>query len=315
MKIADHEIGPHKSVFIQVEAGVTTMGDLARTFEMIEAAAAAGADAFKGIVTNPAKVERRPDRLFGYSEIRRTNAFGSLVAPHEVYVARPIGDLMRETMFTFEEWRKIRDFCHERKLVFYATADHLDAVDMLEALDVPAHKICAWDLTYYPLLDKMIETRKPIIIDIGTATTQELFQIQHRLLRNTYDKEWAMPRPACPNGFLFVHSPHPRGLKDWNLRRMRLSYIWGFSSPDRESWCDYAALGLGAVLLEKRMTLRRDEPRGHHHAISLEPDEFKDWVKGIRQAEAALAEEPWAGSSEAWQDRATNDRQEDGLRA
>lgn len=280
MKIADYEVGPDAPIFLVAELGVTANGSLNTALSLVDAVADAGATAAKFICTSPDKIMASRDVTFTYDTMTGQ-------------ATRPLYDLLKETEFSFREWETIRDHCHQRGVVFFATADHLEAVDMLEALGVPAWKVCAYDLTYHPLTHAMALTRKPILIDIGTAEFLDWFRARG-LARGA-----AMPLLA----------PHPHGDRDWNFSRPRVIgpgtpwETWGFASPGRESWCDFLAIGLGACLLEKRLTLRRDEPRGHHHAISLEPHEFKQWVKQVRLAEAALREDPWGGSEQAWVDR------------
>lgn len=301
MKIGEREIGPGHPVFLQVEAGVTTMGNVRRTCEMIDAAAAAGMDAFKMIVTDPLKVESRPNRLFSYEQWHPAENFTEQVTPYVTEHRRPIGDLLAETVFSYDDWKILRDYCHSRGLIFYATADHLDAVDMLESLGVPAHKLCAWDIAFYPLLEAMRKTGKPILVDVGTATREEVIA-------------------AIPDSrqVIFVHSPHPLAGRNWNMNRLTRFFepdiAYGFSSPGREDWCDFMALGGGASLIEKRLTLNRTEPLGHHHAISLEPDELKVWARAMRMADQARLEDPFAGTEEAWEERRRNDRMPNGLR-
>ena len=300
MNIAEHEIGPAEPVFLVAELGVTSGGDVKRACALVDAVAAAGAHAAKFIVTDPEKIMASRDRLFEYATTDYVGVLKGAMTPLylERTKARPLYDLLAETRFTFDEWVTIRDYCHTRGVIFFATADHLEAVAMLEALQVPAHKLSAWDIAYRPLLHAMRATGKPVLVDVGTATREEVYA--------------AMPEE---HHLLFVHSPHP---PDWQMSRMRHffcpEYPVGFASPGRESWCDFVALGGGACLLEKRLTLRRDEPTGHHHAISLEPDEFRDWVKLIRQAEAALREDPFGGSDAAWAERRKYDRNAEGKR-
>lgn len=299
MRIADRLIAPGAPVFLSVELGVTPNGDLKRALELIDACAHAGADAAKFIVTDADVVMTDREQMFAFHRMRGET-------PEIVY--EPIYDLLKHTQFTFDEWVTIRDHCHLRGLIFYATADHLAAVDMLEALQVPAYKLCAWDIAYQPLIDTMRETHKPILVDVGTATREEV--------------NAAIPieeNEANPDSkYLFVHAPHPHGAKDWNMERVsgffRPGHPFGFSSPGRDSWCDFVALGGGACLLEKRLTFRRDEPTGHHHAISLEPDEFRDWVRQIRFAETTLREDAFAATALAWEERTKYDRGPDGRR-
>jgi len=306
VKIANRWIGPQYPLFLVAELGITACGSLDRALKLVDAVAAAGADAAKFIVTDPEKTMSRRDLPFTYEVIPRPVVVAiadehglKYVPPGPRQVTRPLYDLLAECRFSFDDWCEIRNHCRARGVIFFATADYPEGVDLLESLDVPAHKLSCWDIAYTPLLAKMRATGKPVLVDVGTATAEEV-------LRAIPDEE----------NILFVHDPHP---PDWNMSRLRgffrPDYPVGFSSPGRESWCDYVALGGGACLIEKRLTLRRDEPTGHHHAISLEPDEFSEWVRSMRLAEARLREDPWGGSEKAWQDRATYTRGPDGRMA
>ena len=302
MKIADHPLGPGHPVFLVAELGITACGDVKRACALVDAVADAGVPAAKFIVTDPSKtmasraLEFAYDVMSGPAVAVRDDEGEVHYLPPVMRATRPLYDLLAECTFTFDEWVTIRDYCHTRGLVFFATVDHLDGVDLLEALQVPAYKLSCWDIAYWPLIAKLRTTGKPLLVDIGTATREEV----------------AAVLPVEQN-MMFVHDPHP---PDWNMGRMRHffrpDYPVGFSSPGRESWCDFVALGGGACLIEKRLTLRRDETRGHHHAISLEPDEFTAWAKEIRRAEATLRVDEFAGTAQGWADRKTCTRGEDG---
>jgi sialic acid synthase SpsE len=286
-----------------VELGVTTVGTLSRALELIDAASAAGVDACKFILTDPDKIMASKDRLYTYETLAIAGM--SEDGANRIYevrkATRPIYDLLKETMFTPDEWRTIQARCAQKGLIFYATTDYLEGVDFLESLNVPAHKVCAWDIAFTPLIDKVRATGKPVLVDVGTATREEV--------------QRAIPDEQ---NIMFVHAPHPFYRLDWNMSRLvglfRPDYAVGFSSPGRETWCDFMALGGGACLIEKRLTLRRDDPAGHHHANALEPDELRQWVKDMHDADLARREAPFDGTIAAWQEREKYDRNADGLR-
>jgi len=71
--------------------------------------------------------------------------------------------------------------------------------------------------------------------------------------------------------------------------RQAFDTLVGYSSKDRDSETDIMAVTLGAVVLEKRLTLSRSLP-GHHHILSMEPGEFKDYVRLMRNVQAALGD-------------------------
>lgn len=297
MRLADREVGPEHRLFIAAELGVTACGSVERAKALVDAVADAGADAAKFIVTDPEIVADKAHE-FSYLtyELQDINEDGSERRYVERENRRPLYDLLKEMTFSVSEWAEIKRYCDAKGVIFFATADHLDAVDLLESLDVPAHKLSAWDIAYMPLIEKMRATGKPVLVDVGTVNRAELLA--------------ALPDEK---NLLFVHDPHP---PDWNLSRLvgffRPDYPVGFSSPDRGMWCDLVALGGGACYLEKRLTLKRDDPTGHHHAISLEPAEFKVWVKEMRRVDALRKADPFGGTERAWADRKKYTRGPDG---
>jgi sialic acid synthase SpsE len=298
VNIGPRAIGPGQPVFILAEIGTTSMGDVRRACDLIDAAADAGADAIKPILTLPDKILGNLNTPYTYPTAQGV-------------VTRPIGEVLRETILSEDDWRTMRDHAHKRGLVFFATTDHEDGVAFLETLDVPAHKSSSWDVAHLPLLRAMAATGKPVLVEIGTATAEE------------EEAVFNLPAAVIP-----VLAPHPTGeagAHDWNMDRLGLwrnrivlggdaECCLAFSSPGRSTWCDFVALGAGACVIEKRLTLDPGEWRGHHHVVSLSPTEFAAWVVVMRRADAALMEDPYFGTPDAWLERAKYDRDERGMR-
>ena len=270
MKIGDYSLAPDAPILLQVEAGVTHCGKLTKALGLIEAAADAGFNAVKFQCVDADALLSRPDIPF-------TDDRG---------VTKPIAEALKDAgTFTVSEWTTLRDACYSEGLLFYATCDSIAGVDLMESLKVPAHKACAHDLTYRPLLERMAQTRKPVLFDLGPATAAED----------------AAAWDILDARGIAMHAPHPTRDGDWMLSRMNdlgsYGHPWGYSAPGRESEADYAAVALGARILEKRVTLDRTDPDGHHHTIALEPDEAREWVQSIRRLEAAFTEPAWGYGS------------------
>jgi len=273
IKIGSREIGPHRPIWLIVETGVTHVGDLERAFQLIDAAAKAGAEAVKFQVCDP-------DRLLSNREEPFRYELGGAAT-----VERPIYDVLSEVMtFTPAEWARVRDRCHARGVQFFATADYEEGVDLLDALDVPAHKCSSWDITHLPLLQRMARGGKPVLVDLATCTSEEALRV----------------RKTLGDQAIFLHAPHPTRAGDWHLSRLeelRRRSPWGYSSPDRQEWPDALAVFAGTHIVEKRLTLDRLSTRGHHHWISLEPPEYAEWARRVRQWEQWRTEGPWGPGS------------------
>lgn len=156
------------------------------------------------------------------------------------------------------------------------------AVDFLEGMNVPAHKIASFELVDTGLLRKVAATGKPVIMSRGMATLAEIDEAV-RTLRESGCTQLALLKctsayPSLPEDMNLRTIPHlaeafhvPTGLSDHTL---------GIAVP-------VAAVALGACIIEKHLTLRRSDD-GPDAAFSLEPHEFKAMVDAVRVAEKAL---------------------------
>src|SRR5690606_15416584 len=181
------------------------------------------------------------------------------------------------------EWHpKLKETADELGIVLFSSPFDFTAVDFLESLDVPAYKIASAELVDIPLLQKVAETGKPLIISTGMATLAEIAEAVDAV-RAAGARDIALLRtnsayPAPPDEMDLRTIPHlaeafnvPVGLSDHTL----------------ELAVPVAAVALGATIIEKHLTLSRDLG-GPDSAFSLEPDEFKAMVRAVRTTEKAL---------------------------
>jgi len=265
--IAGKRIGASEPVFIAVETGVTCNGDVDTALRVIDAAAEAGADAVKFMIIGA-------DHFMSDRSVTYTYEWAGGRNAENMYA------MFKGLEFTRPQWERIRDHCRARGLVFYATVDYLPGVDLAEELGIPAYKLSSWDTGNLPLIKKMAHTGKPLQIDTGPITLGEIDKLL-RFIRDHGDNE-----------VILVHCSHALTDDGINLRSIpHLAAVFdlpvGYSADSRDHVPDLVAVGLGARLLEKRVTLDRNY-KGHHHIKALEPAEFAAWVAMIRRAEAML---------------------------
>jgi sialic acid synthase SpsE len=242
------------------------MGSLDRARELVRAAHDAGMDAVKFQVIDANQLS---DASVTYPVI---------VKGRETRVN--MKEMFEKLHFSESDWAQIARACRSHGIDFFATVDYLDGVDMLERLEVPAHKIGAWDCTFRPLIERIGATHKPMFVDLGPTTVAEIEEIVH----------WY--RSAGGTAVLFLHDFHTPDDTQMNLRAVqylndRVSWPAGFSAPGRDDDLDFAALALGACCIEKRLILSRSDFAFHAHE-SMEPNELKGWVARIRHVERAL---------------------------
>jgi len=267
--IGKHVINPDNPAYLIAEVGTTCLGDEVMALELVDAGADAGMDAIKFQLIDPNQVS---DTSVSYTV--RWEGMERQVNMHEMF---------NQLQFTREQWGRIAYRCKERNVDFFATVDYVDGVDLLEEIGVPAHKIGAWDTTFKPLITRIGQTGKPMFVDLGPTTKNEIDNLNH----------WYLD--AGGSAIIFLHDFHTSDDKEINMaaiRHLAATQPWpvGYSSPAHDHDLDSLAIGLGASVLEKRLILSRDIKAFHAHE-SLEPGELKCWVDRIRHINRAMGNE------------------------
>jgi len=264
IRIGDRNIGSEAPVFIVAEVGTTSNGDIDTALKLVDAAKAAGVDAIKFMILGPD--EFMSDKTVTYEY--------DWAGGHHV---ENMYEMFKNLMFTHDEWLKIRDHCKARGILFYATVDYLSGVELAESLDVPAYKLSSWDITNFPLIEKMAATKKPIQLDLGPASLSDI----EKAVKVIHSKE--------NDDVILVHCSHAVLEEGAQLRsipylRGVFQIPVGYSADSLDTVPDIAAVAMGACMIEKRLTLNRGY-FGHHHVNALEPSELSDYVKTIRRVE------------------------------
>lgn len=266
IQVGSRWIGPGQPCYLIAEVGTTCLGDVEMALELVRAGASAGMDAVKFQVIDP-------EQLSDESATYEVNWEG---ATQRVSMK----EMFTKLEFSREEWHQVKQACDEAGLDFFATVDYEAGVDLLEDLGVPAHKIGAWDSTFLPLIERIGRTSKPMFVDLGPTTQEEVDDIAR----------WY--HGAGGTAVLFLHDYHTDIDAEMNMAAIRHLAATqpcpvGYSSPGHNHDLDFLALGLGARFLEKRLITNRSIKAFHSHE-SLEPDELTDWVARIRSAERAI---------------------------
>lgn len=272
IQIDGRHVGSGHPVYVVAELSASHSQEFEQAIELIKAAKEAGADAVKLQTYTPDTLTIRSDRE--YFRIRG----GTLWNGQTLY------DLYSEAYMPWEWQPKLKATAEEIDIDLFSTAYDSSAVEFLEEIGVPVHKVASFENVDIPLIEKMARTGKPVIISTGMATlgeTEEAVQAA----RNAGATQIALLKctsayPALPEEMNLQTIPHlagafhvPVGLSDHTL---------GIAVP-------VAALALGACIVEKHLTLSRHVPTPDS-AFSLEPHEFKAMVEAIRTVEKALGQ-------------------------
>jgi N,N'-diacetyllegionaminate synthase len=261
--------GVTQSVAIIAEAGVNHNGDVAAALRLVDAAAEAGADFVKFQTFDP-DLLATPDADKAAYQVQTTGDGESQ------------RDMLKKLVLSKADHRRLKTHCSDRGIEFLSTPFDNASVDMLLELDVPAIKISSGDLTNHLLLRHVASTGKPMIVSTGMATIAEIADAMDAM------------RDAGAEDITLLHcvTDYPADPADANLRAIaplanRFGVPAGYSDHTRGITVAVAAAALGAVIIEKHITLDRTLP-GPDQQASLEPEEFAALVSGIRTVERAL---------------------------
>lgn len=269
LDIAGRKVGLGQPCFIIAEAGVNHNGSLELGCRLIDAAAAAGADAVK-FQTFDAK--------------RLVNA----AAPQADYQRKATGgeesqlQMLQRLQLSADDHLHLMQHCRDRQILFMSTPFDRQSADFLDQLDVPVLKIPSGEMTNLPFLDHVARLGRPLIVSTGMCNLGEVEQAVRTI------------EAAGNPPFVLLHcvSNYPADPADVNLRAMltmqsAFGVPVGYSDHTLGTEVGSASVALGACVLEKHFTLDRTLP-GPDHQASLEPAELAELVRAIRVVESAL---------------------------
>lgn len=268
IKIGKNFIGDGHPIYIMADLGLTNGGDIERTFKLIDMAAAMGVDAIKFQMIGP-------DQLLGDKEVEYT--YPTL---RDGPITENMYKMFSKLNYTTDEWTRIASHVRDKGMEFICTAHTLDAVPVLEKIGVNIHKICTWSMTHKRLVQAIGQTGKPLMLDTGMFTTQTL----------TQTLDWHSQ--AGGRGALILHDFHTANHEQMNFRAIpymkdTFGFPVGYTPQGRDSDLDFMSIGLGVNILEKRLTIDRSIPE-NGHIKALEPKEFQEWIKRVKELESAL---------------------------
>jgi pseudaminic acid synthase len=272
IRIATREIGVGGSVYVIAEVSANHNGEYEQAVRIVHAAKDAGADAVKLQTYTPDTITIASER----QEFR--------VSGGTLWDGRTLYDLYAEAYMPWEWQPRLKTLAEDLGMDCFSSAFDSTAVDFLEEMNVPAHKVASFELVDLPLIQKMARTSKPLIMSTGMATVEE---IEEAL-------QIARQAGATQIALLKCTSAYPAPAEEMNLRTIpemarRFNVPVGLSDHTMGTAVPVAAVALGACIIEKHLTLSRSIP-GPDSAFSLEPHEFKAMVDAVRIAEKALGE-------------------------
>lgn len=267
ISIRNKTIGKNSPIFIIAECGVTCNYDMQITRQLIDVVSESGADAVKFIFWFPEEIMSDRSVVYTYDTIDGTHSENMF-------------EMLEKLRFSLSEWKEIKDYADKKGVILFSTVNSPSGIEYAEAIGLEAYKLSSWDFNYIPLWEKIAAIGKPMLIDTGPVNSAEVARVVQLM------------RDAGNRRSVLVHCFHTKNYALMNMRsipymKQAFNSIVGYSAPDTKDELDITAIALGAKVLEKRLTLSRSLP-GHHHVLSKEPQEFKDYVRLVRNIENAM---------------------------
>ena len=201
---------------------------------------------------------------------------------HPKWGGQTLYQLYQKAYTPWNWFKKLKKIAESLGLIFFATAFDKTAIDFLEELDVPIHKIASFELVDLPLIEYIAKTKKPLILSTGMATLEEIKEAV----------DTAKKSGAKDIILLKCVSSYPARPDQMNLRTIpdmakKLNLPVGLSDHTLGIATSIAGVCLGAKLIEKHFCLSR-KIKTPDSFFSLEPEELKSLVENIRIAETSL---------------------------
>jgi len=270
--INNHIVSNGSQPYIIAEMSCNHRQRLSAATRIIEAAAAAGADAIKTQTFTPSTMTMRCNS----AEFKAPLPWGG---------GRTLYDLYEEAFMPWEWHYELKEVAKDLGLDYISSVyDESSLTFLIENVDVDAYKISSFEMFWYGLIKAALDTTKPVIISTGVASTREINDL-HNMLSHA----------AKPGSFSILHcvSQYPTANNDAALQLLKelmTNYpkvAVGLSDHSLGYMVPIAATALGTCIIEKHLTLNRNDDTPDS-TFSLEPDEFKNMVQNVRNCWNAI---------------------------
>ena len=265
-----------KPLFI-AEISANHLGDFDRAKKLVIAAISAGATAVK-FQTYTAETMTLDLNI---PEFRISDE-------HALWGGKKLYSLYESAHTPWEWHEELFNMCRERNVIPFSSPFDSTAVDFLESIDAPMYKIASMETGDHNLIRRVAETGKPIIISTGATELEEIDELVE-VVKKTGNSDLML---------LVCTSSYPANPKDAHINRMeflrnRFGLKVGLSDHTLGIGVSVAAIALGAVAIEKHITLKRVDG-GPDGAFSMEPHEFKQLVEEGTSAALSLGSKNWS---------------------
>ena len=260
----------NKTIII-AEAGVNHNGDISIAKKLIDAASKADADYIKFQTFKAKNIVTKGAIKSNY---QMNNSIDKSKNQYKMLKSLELNDDFHRTLI---------NHCRDKKIKFISSPFDFDSISYLNQFNLDFFKIPSGEITNYPYLKKLSKIGKPIILSTGMSNLKEIKDAMNVLLSGNLNKNKIF--------ILHCNTSYPTNMEDVNLLAMdtiknEFNVKVGYSDHTLGFEVSIAAVALGADVIEKHLTLDRKMP-GPDHFASLEPLEFEQMVKSIRNINIA----------------------------
>jgi pseudaminic acid synthase len=195
---------------------------------------------------------------------------------------KTLWDLYKKAQTPFEWHKELFDYAKRIKITCFSTPFDESAVDLLENLNCPFYKVASFEMNHIPLIKKIAQTKKPIIISTGMANLKEI-DLAYKTAKKSGAKEIIL---------LYCVSNYPSKISDFNFNNIRIlkeryKCKIGFSDHSTDNKVVAAAIAAGAEVIEKHIALE-GQKKGFDLSFSLKGREIKDYVEVIKDTSSMM---------------------------
>ena len=257
-------------VKIIAEVGINHNGNISKAKKLIDIAKEAGADYVK---------------FQSYITENLLNQYEPLMKYQRFNIKRKINqfEMLKKFELSFLDQIQIKKYCKKKKINFLSTPYDMDSVKNLMKMNLRTFKIGSSDCNNVLMINYLLKRNKKIILSTGCTNEQELNNILKKVSYLKYK-----------NKIILMHctSFYPAPVNTLNLSVIqnfakKFKLTPGYSDHSSSLITGALAVQFGAKFIEKHITLNKNN-FGPDHKASLEPKEFKEYIKNIRFAEKAI---------------------------
>lgn len=260
IKLGDKIVHNFSKPYIIAEIGANHNGDIDLAKKMIKIAKECGVDAVKF-------QSWTPDSLIANEEYVNNESYNDGDGGKKHFGS--LKDMVEKYYLREDQHFILKSYCDELSIEFCSTPFSSNEVDLLERCEIPFFKIASMDINNYPLLTKVAEKNKPIILSTGMSTLGEIEKALNILFKNNV-KDVALLHciSIYPPLYTDIH------LNNISMLQQTFGLPVGFSDHTIGTSIPLASVVLGSCIIEKHFTLDKELP-GWDHQISANPEEMK----------------------------------------